>query len=361
MTKITRSNVFWAICEIDEDLILGVEPERTTRRKTRRPVRLVLIAAVVAVLLAGAALAVYQYTRITESLANRWEVLGDTEMPEAQKDYIEQKSSGIGTSVTDQSMTITLDSLTATETSIYLLFEIQPDVTIYGEIDPNVEYVIAPFDAEGSIENPNFGNVEVNHYGGNSEDIDGGYWESLILSFDDLPENARLNDGETSLHLSIHTLIQGIAGIGAPADSPTISGTWAFDVLLPSSAPATAITSSRQLEFSNEAVLHISDLMVDSKCASFNVQTEIGEYSFVDSGTQEALAHAAQPDAKFFTVTAKLDDGTAIPTGGIKEEKTQQANLDRWIIDWSAPMDPERIASLLFSDGINEIEVSLDP
>ena len=109
--------IFWALCDMDEDLFLEAKEVPTMNQKTIKPMRIVLIAAAITALLAGAAFAVYQYTRSTESLAQRWETFGVKEMRSEQKDYIESKSADIGESVTDQDVTIILDSVTAILTS----------------------------------------------------------------------------------------------------------------------------------------------------------------------------------------------------------------------------------------------------
>ena len=101
------SDIFWALYDMDDDLILEAKEVPIMKQKLIKPLRVALIAAAITILLAGVALAVFQYTRSTEVLADRWETIGDTQMPEAQKDYIESKSASVGESVTDQGVTIT--------------------------------------------------------------------------------------------------------------------------------------------------------------------------------------------------------------------------------------------------------------
>ena len=74
---------------------------------------------------------------------------------------------------------------------------------------------------------------------------------------------------------------------------------------------------------------------------------------------QAELARAAEPDVPFFTVEARLSDGTVIPTGGVGMTWDEGTDLDEWTIDWAAPVDPEEIAALVFSDGETEIEVPI--
>lgn len=53
-----RSDLIWAICEIDEDLLRVTEEEPVMKKRTTRPLRMLLVAAIVGALLVGSALAV---------------------------------------------------------------------------------------------------------------------------------------------------------------------------------------------------------------------------------------------------------------------------------------------------------------
>ena len=59
----SKINLAWAMTDIAEDLILSAQEEPDMMKPgIKRPIKLALIAAIVVVLLAGAAFAVYQYT-----------------------------------------------------------------------------------------------------------------------------------------------------------------------------------------------------------------------------------------------------------------------------------------------------------
>ena len=51
--------IFWALCDMDEDLFLEAKEVPTMNQKTIKPLRIALIAAAIFALLAGAAFAVY--------------------------------------------------------------------------------------------------------------------------------------------------------------------------------------------------------------------------------------------------------------------------------------------------------------
>ena len=349
--------IFWALCDMDEDLFLEAKEVPTMNQKTIKPLRIVLIAAAITALLAGAAFAVYQYTHSTESLAQRWETFGDTEMRSEQKDYIESKSANIGESVTDQNVTITLDSVTATEKTAYLLFRIHPDPEVYGEEETD-DYAIRFHDAEIYAENPQFGRLteHTGGGGGGDDELDGDYWMNYEISFNSLPEGARLNDGNTTMYMSLHSIMQ----MGPQGEVPEIHGTWTFEFVLPASDESGAVSSDMELDFSGDVVLHISGLSVDDHGVSFTIETDNEEYVFAGSGEQAELARMAEPDVPFFTVEAMLEDGTIVPTGPGNMTLNDDTGLDEWTIEWAAPIDPEEITALIFSDGTDEIVVSIN-
>ena len=72
-----------------------------------------------------------------------------------------------------------------------------------------------------------------------------------------------------------------------------------------------------------------------------------------------ALARAAEPEAPIFTLYANLSDGSMAYCGaGMTLDESTGADL--WQLDWVAPVDPESVVSLIFSDGTTEIEIPLN-
>ena len=355
--------LFWALCDMDEALILEAKEVPVMKKKTMKPMRIALIAAAITVLLAGAAFAVYQYTRSTESLAQRWETLGETEMPEEQKDYIESKSANIGESITDQGITITLDSITCTANTAYAMFHVEADPNVY---DMEGVYGVFPIgmvmDQGVWVENDAFGTIYAGN-GGASGDSQGenDYWYQFTFEFThQLPADTRINDGNTTMYIQIGRVILQDNSEGATTDAPTVEGNWNFAVQLPASEESSAVSTDQELDFSNGVVLHISDLTVDESSVQFAVETDNEEYIFVGSGEQAELARMAEPDAPLFTVEAKLKDGTIVPTGGGGMTLDEKTDLDIWSIEWAAPLDPSQIKSLVFSDGTEQFEIELN-
>ena len=92
---------------------------------------------------------------------------------------------------------------------------------------------------------------------------------------------------------------------------------------------------------------------------TFTVETDNEEYFFTGSGEQAELARAAQPGAPCFTVEAVLTDGSTIPTTSGNMVLDEATDSDWWRIEWAAPIDPEQITALIFSDGAEENEVAI--
>ena len=342
--------LFWALCDMDEALILEAKEVPVMKPKLMKPMRIALIAAAITVLLAGAAFAVYQYTRSTESFADRWETLGETEMPENQKDYIESKSANIGESVTDQGITITLDSITCTTNTAYAMFHMEADPKVY---DMEGVYGVFPIGMAKDqcvwIENDAFGTVYADNVGANGDSRgENDCWYQFTFEFThQLPADTRINDGNTTMYIQIGRVLLEDKSEGATMDAPTVEGNWNFAFQLPAGEESGAVITDQELEFSGEVVLHISDLKVSESSVQFAVETDNEEYIFAGSGEQAELARMAEPDAPLFTVEAKLKDGAIVPTGGGGMTLDEETNLDIWSIDWAAPLDPAEITSLV--------------
>ena len=159
------------------------------------------------------------------------------------------------------------------------------------------------------------------------------------------------------MYMSLHSIVQME---GPQGEVPEIHGTWTFEFVLPASDESGAVISDQELGFSGDVVLHISGLSVDDRGVSFTVETDNEEYVFAGSGEQAKLARMAEPDVPFFTVEAKLNDGTIIPTGPGNMTLDDQTGLDQWTIEWAAPLDPAQIDALVFSDGTEQFEIELN-
>lgn len=333
--------------------------------KTVRPLRIVLIAAAIVVLLTGTVLGVIHYTRTTEALEDRWETFGSEEMTQAHKDFIEQRSAAIGESVTDQGITVTVDSVTCTTDTVYLMIHYVLDPEQYDTSNINM-----CFDSGTAmyVENENYGTSDQYSGGGGDAPQEGeGYWMNRQVTFDGLPEDANLGDGKTTMHIDMTEILYGKADeIGMREADGTVRGNWSFSFLLPQSEKTENKTSDAvvsfdtTLAFENGITLELSEIEVTETGCSFCVKTDNEEYIFVGGdGIQAELARAAQPDVPTFAMYANMSDGSMV-YGGAGMDWEPNEDVDQWILDWATPIDPESVVSLTFSDGATEIEVPLD-
>lgn len=322
-----------------------------------RPLRIVLIAAAITVLLTGTVLGVMHYTKVTDSLEERWEILGSEEMTREQKDYVEERSISVGESVTDQGVTVTVDSVTCTANTVYMLYTIVLDSAVH---DVDGIPGLSAFDSASKMlaENPEFGAVELDGGGGPSN---GGNskWERW-MKFADLPEEANLGDGDTTLHVEITEITYGEENeYGMKEASGTIQGNWRFAIKLPKHETAEVKAPDAMVEFGNSVLMTISDIELNETECTFSVDTESEAYLFVGGdGTQAQLAREAEPDMLIIAMYANVPDGNIAYGAAIMEPEPGEG-VDRWTVQWAAPIDPERIISLTFSDGTTEMEVPL--
>lgn len=331
-------------------------------KKNLRPLRIALIAAAIMILLTGTVLGIMQYTRMTESLEDRWETFGSAEMTTEQKDFIEERSADIGESVTDQGITVTVDSVTCTTNTVYVMIHYVMEPERY---DSNT--VNSCFDSGSVIyvENEDYGTSDQFSGGGGDRPQEGeGFWMEKQFTFDGLPEDANLGDGKTTMHIDMTEILYGKADeIGMKEADGAVHGNWSFAFLLPKSEKAEAKTSDAvlsfdtTLEFENGITLELSEIELNETECSFSVKTDHEEYIFVGGdGDQAMLARAAQPDVPCFTVFARMKDGGMV-YGGAGMNWDENTDIDRWTVEWATPVDPQSIDALIFSDGIIEQEV----
>lgn len=344
---------FDALGDIAEDLVTEAKevPMKQNKRMTR-PVKIALIAAAIVVLLTGTVLAVYQYTRITDRMAARWDSLRETQMPEEEKEYIEGKSTEVGYSATDQGITITADSVTCTESTAYVLFHIQLDPEQYS---PDKEYGHITW-GKGSttyVENSAYGTAPVTGGGGMPEEGDGdGYWSYRTYEFD-LPDGARLNDGQTVFHTEL-TLLRSVFGF-------EVSGNWNFAFPLPESDAVETkevLVPDQTLFFSNGKTLEISEIVISENmitfCAATTKFTTSDGAASLDQDMEEFPM--MRDKMAYYLVEAVQEDGTIVPTN-VAGRRDDGSN--RWDIRWAAPINPATVSALRFSNGTEEIEIPL--
>ena len=355
-----RSDLIWAICDVDEDLLDSMQEEIIMTKKPARPLRLILIAAaIVAVLAVSAVAVVYHYTHSADALEAEWNSISEAPMTQEQKNYVETKSADIGESVTDQGITVTVDSVTCTEDTVYLLYTVMLDPEAYDEIENLFGLSLA---GTYRVENPAYGASTPSEHSSGGSSRTGVYQVSDQLKFEDLPQSAPLGDGATTMQAEltdIHFSRDVYSDTGASIGSFSVSGSWSFAFPLPASESAQAVAAEQTAAFTAIQNLEVSQIVLTESGVSFTAVYETDDYAFAVDGAEAELARAAQPDFTIFTVSALLADGTTIPSGhGHATGDGQGTEL--WTIDWAAPVDPATVTALVFSDGVTQTEIPLD-
>jgi hypothetical protein len=316
-------------------------------RKAVHPVRIALIVAAAAAVLTGTALGVMRYSKNTEKMAENWESRTSNEMAQEQKDFVEAHSADLGESVTDQGVTVTMESVTISGQTVTMLYSVVLDPDTYGAAEPLVKSL------DAYVENPNYDD-QPDMQCSTFQDADGLF--QARWTFETLPADANLGDGQTTLHIQIDTIEYATE----VQETQEVSGTWSFAISLPAVEAAQRRSFDTVLNFSGDVTLTITDIALTENGCTFNVETDNNDYIFTNSGEEADLAHAAEPDAPIFTVDAKLADGTTVPCIQAGMQYNSAADLDRWSITWAVPVDPEEVVSLVFSDGNTREEISME-
>ena len=116
-----KSDLIWAICEIDEDLLRLTEENPVMKKRHTRPVRVLLIAAAIAALLAGTVLA-YAIRHWDELFVQSFQM----EAPE--KELLDGALQDVYVRTTQDGVTCTLKQVLGNEHCLVVALEIQlPD------------------------------------------------------------------------------------------------------------------------------------------------------------------------------------------------------------------------------------------
>lgn len=353
-----RDSLFWAICGIDDDLILEAEEgNNMAKKKGKRVVRIVLAAAAIAVVLAGTALAVRLYTKSADRMEENWNREAQQPMTTAQKNFIEGKSADIGETVTAQGITMTVESVTCTDETVYAAIRLCVDPQQYSgdvlELFPMVDTVTAE---NTQWETPLQG--EMVSLTGDIQQEDGSIEEEWRIRFSELPEGQRLSSGETTMILEIaevgvHFMVEG------ELQEQTVEGSWKLEMALPESDAAEPVSAQTDATFEGDLNFTVEQIRVTADDLRFELTAPSNDYVIVGTDQLE-LAKAAEPDAPFYSVEALLEDGTQVPTTGASMSLNAESGMDEWSIQWITPVDPESVVSLIFTDGTTEQEIPVE-
>lgn len=355
---------FDAMGGIAEDLVTEAKeiPMKPKKRMTR-PVKLALIAAALVALLTGTVLAVMHYTRSADMLEENWNAGVSAEMTQEHKNYLEQRSATIGERVTDQGITVTVDSVTCVTDRAYLALRYAFDPEQY---DLNQVAECGAINWNCYASSGSAGTLAC--YSINERPVEtpepGVFEMEVTVSFEDSPEGTNLGDGNTTLRLELSQICWK-EQVDGPSEH-LVDGSWLFEFPLPQSETPENKTSDAvlnfdgiELDFGEKLLLQIEDIQVSETACKFTVTTDNEDYIFVGGdGVQAELARAAEPDVPCLTVYAVMSDGD-MAYGGAGMRLDANTDRDNWTLEWATPLDPDSVVSLIFSDGTTEIEIPL--
>ena len=352
-----QDSLFWAICNLEDDLILEAEEGTAMAKKHgRKAVRIALIAAAAAVLLAGSVVAAKLYTRSADRMEENWNQAAQRPMTTEQKDFIDEKSLDIGETAEDQGITITASSVTCTNDTAYISVVVQIDKAQY----PETYEGLLSVDGTATVENPNWETPLVCDHvrtNGSIMQDDGSAELEWRIELPNLPEGQRLNDGASVATVEVEQVALRYRKDSEELEQ-TVAGNWTLAITLPESEATPPAEAQQDAAFTGELNFTVEGIQVTADSLQFRLVAPSNDYVFVDTEMLE-LVKAAEPDAPIYTVSALLEDGTSVPTTGASMTYNEESGMDEWSIQWVAPIDPETVTALIFSDGTSQQEIPL--
>lgn len=308
----------------------------------RRVPRAALIAAALALALAGTAIAA-----VNPSLQNwfsrRWSEMTGGEISEGQAIVIDSLTQEVGESVTDGNITVTVDSLTAGGSQIWALV----DVTGW-EFEPKTRY---SFDRIGLEVTPDPSEGEGGSAGYSLESIGvtgDGTCRMLLQYSSVISTGSQISGGGYTLELRLHDLIRCRTRHNGE-DTVLVPGEWSFSIPLTSeSQPAVILLGdarvtafgtdwkagdpvSEELEERHPVPLDLTGIRLSATGVSFYSEEPLDGVTL------------------YADVTAILADGTEVPSDGVGgsrlEDGTWYSNFD-----WPVPVDLDQAAALRIGD-----------
>lgn len=340
----TELDFFDVIGKIADDLVL--EEQEVPMKQNKRiphPVKTLLIAAAIVAALTGTALAVMHYTRSANALEHTWNEMASNEMAQSNKDAIEAKSADLGESVTDQGITITVDSVSVTNDTVYLLYTVAappPNNQLSGILNETIQVNASDgntYSAEAAVADRLV------------EDSDSGASYYRILSCE-LPDGVTLSNGQLTMNISSLML----------NNMEQTEGTWNFSFTLPETEAVQSFDVDQTLQFEHDTTLEISDISVSESRITFNYVSNRPEVMILDDAFIAEEVMAADPDVQqVYTFYAQLSDGTSVPVTGGNSVYNESHQVNECKFSWSVPIDLSMLESITFSDGSTEIEIPL--
>lgn len=307
--------------------VLNMKPEPTKVRRTRRPLRPILVAALLLCVLVGSAFAVALNGNLLPYFADQWQNLTGTALSEDQNQLITGLTTEIGDRVVAGEDAMTLESVIVGENAVWVLARLEaPDAAF----SPDARYDVFGFDGQITPAAASSG------YGfsvqSTTVNADGSL--SMLMLFNAaLPSETALNSGDYRLELDFESVVDNS---GTP-HTTVAEGPWHFSIPLDSAEPEQSRTLQNllvpaQIETagSSESVtVELTDLVVSSTGLRFSY---VGENTAMRS------------------ISAVLRDGTVVPAAvGLAGMQGSEWNA---AYQWKLPLNPNEITALRFGGTI---------
>lgn len=308
-----------------------------TRQDTARVARKVsttfVIAAVLAVVLAGTALAAVAGVPQTlqEWFGKQWTESGGGEMPQEQSAVIDSLVQPVGVSVKNNGVTVTLDSVTPGEGGLWLMLKIQSSKTS-GRLS------IMEYDLSGGPMEKELDNGSVVVHGGTLQDV--GFTEDgaqIVLMLYHAPWNVNFLEGGAMELMMKDLMLRGEpAEEGGPWPEPVmLEGEWVLPFTL-----APAKLEALTIESAVVPVRYSGGMDKEDSCA----YTEIHDLKITPTGYHFSITPHEEGISSKFKVVLQLKNGMEI--NGTSSIMIGNNTMSKGI--WDFPVNISEVDSVRF-------------
>lgn len=325
--------------QLREEVLRMTKQEHITTVKRRIP-KTALIAAALALVLAGTALAVASPT-LREWFEKKWAEETGSQLKESQSLVIDSLTQKVGISDTSGEVTVTVDSITVGTSQIWALLDVKG-----WDFDRNAQYSFDRMRVE-IVPDPSEG-----QHGGAGYGLDSiGFTEDgrcrMLLEFSaTISTGNQLNSGDYALEIDLNDLIR--CRTGGAEDEILYEGDWSFSIPLTPESLSPVITIDRVQLPSNQMAWDQTD-DEDGGTAEgteprpavatlTDLQITATEVSFYCDGLMDRTR-----------ATAILADGTEVEDHGRGGSRMEDGS---WYVsfDWPVPLDVTDIIAIRFGD-----------
>lgn len=303
-----------------------MKPETVKIRSPKRHFKPLLVAAVLLCLLAGTVFVAAISGNLLSYFETQWQKLTGNTMDESQSQLIHNLTTEIGDRVTSGDNSITLESVTPGENSVWILLRLEAPNTTFSEGN---FYNFHGFDCT-IVPSPVSEDVGFMGLTIQSEIVNTDGSLSMLLLLDaSLPEDTALNSGDYTLNLLFEDVLDSTT-----ANLQVVEGFWEFSIPL---QPAKYETS-----------LAVQDLTVPAQIEDTGEIVEVPLTDVFISSTGIRFSYTGE--GHMLSITAILKDGTTISTatGGSSRLGTSSTYAVNY--QWSVPLNSDEIAAIQFGN-----------